>query len=94
MAVDTSAKKSNFISNVIVKMEAAKEASDALVALQLEYANQFAAGQSLVLVDADFQGSNSYMTAAQFAQSFAGFQTALAASVTNNLQGLLAVLPQ
>jgi hypothetical protein len=94
MAVNTAAKKSNFISNVVAQMAAAKQASDALVILQAEYANQFATNQSLALVDADFQGTNGYMTAAQFAQAFAGFQTALAASVSNNLQGLLAVLPQ
>ncbi len=94
MAVDSSAKKSNFISNVVAQATILNQVNNTLKALQLEYANQFAGGQSLVLADADFVGANGYMTAAMFSTFFSGCQGAVATAVTNNYQGLLAVLPQ
>ena len=95
MAVTTT-KKTNYIQSVINQAAIVKAGIDALVALQTEYANQYAAGQSLALVDADFlvSGGTAHLTAAQLTTFFSGYENALAAAQTANLQGVLAVLPQ
>ena len=96
MAANPATKKTNYINAVVAQAQAVKAANDALVVLAAEYANQYGAGQSLVLADADFQasGATQYMTAAEFSTFFTGFQAALAAATSSNLQGLLAILPQ
>ena len=94
MTVNTVAKKSDYISNVITQAQAIKTARDALKTLAEQYSNQFGSGQSLALVDGDFVGTNAYMTAAQFATFFSAVQPAVETAVSANLQGLLAVLPQ
>lgn len=91
MPVDTSSIKSNFISSVVAQAQAIKAANANLIALLVAYQNQYGPNQSDMLVDADFQGSNDYMTAAQLAQFFAAVQPAIAAAVANNEQALLPI---
>lgn len=95
MAV-TTLKKTNYIQTVVNQAAAAKAAIDSLAALQLEYANQYATGQTLALVDADFLVSSGtqHLTAAQLSTFFGGYETALASAQSANLQGVLAILPQ
>lgn len=95
MAV-TATKKTNFITAVISQAATVKAAIDQLALLQTEYANQYAAGQSLPLVDADFlvSGATAHMTAAQMATFFSGYESAVATAQSANLQAVLAVLPQ
>ncbi len=92
MAVNTTAKKSDYISNVAAQARAINEANDALIALARQYANEYGGGQSLALVDADFVGTNSYMAAAQFATFFSAVQPAVAAAISGQYQSLLAVI--
>lgn len=95
MAV-TTLKKTNYIQTVINQAAVVKAGIDALASLQTEYANQYATGQSLALVDADFLVSSGtqHLTASQLSTFFSGYENALAAAQAANLQGVLAVLPQ
>lgn len=95
MAVTTT-KKTNFIQTVINQAAIVKAGIDALETLQTEYANQYATGQSLALVDADFlvSGGTAHMTAAQMTTFFSAYEAALATAQSTNLQSVLAVLPQ
>jgi hypothetical protein len=88
-------KKMAYVTALVQQAQAAKAANDQLAILAAEYTNQYAAGQAVALVDADFLvGSNTHLNAAALSTFFSGYQPALAAAHTNNLQALLAVLPQ
>ncbi len=95
MAAILTTKKTNFLNNVIAQAVALKEANDALVALQLQWANAYNTGQADVIADADcaVSGATQHLTAAILTSFFSGPQAAVATAVSGNLQSLLPVLP-
>jgi hypothetical protein len=94
MPAIVSAKKTQFMNNVIAQAQALHDVNQALVGLQLEWANAFNTGQADAIVDADCaaSGGTQQLTAAILASFFSGPQAAVATAVSSNLQSLLPVL--
>ncbi len=95
MSVNLAVKKSNYVLDIIVQAQAMKLASDNLVLAAAKWSNQFNTGQNAAIVDADLLVSTgtAHMTQAQL-NTFWTCQAAIAAAISNNLQSLLAILPQ